>query len=701
MSEIELLNTLNAKQQKAVTSERTCTIVLAGPGSGKTRTLTYRIAYLIQKKRVNPIKILAVTFTNKAAREMQERLQGLLDPSQAKKVNARTFHSWGARMLRYEMRHVVPILKKTFFKTKDKKELAIELPMDGLSNDFTIYDPREQTRLMKEVIDRLNLDRDPKIMLQLVSGWKNQNLRPNSEILVKEAQKDIVVKTARDCYLLYQAALFRHNACDFDDLILLPLLLFEGASEHLQDYQDMTSHFLIDEFQDTNEVQYQLSVLLAQRGNIFVVGDEDQAIYGFRHADFKNVQRLMNAYPDHELILLEQNYRSNQGIVKAANALIENNTERVDKKLWTDNQGKAEIEKIVVGDEVDEADMVASIIERLHEDEVPYKEIAVLYRVNAQSRQIESTLLKERIPHRLMQGTAFFERREVRDVLGYLKFIRNGDLYAFMRIVYTHSGIGKKTIEAILAAPQEDELLSWLEMRYKAKKGKNKEDAPSGKSVLSWLENFYQQGKALKKSKAIAREWNKFAKKKNLKVRGGGIAKNVWLLAEQIIELKEKVPEMPTVALIQEVIKILTPYISKLKNSTERLENMHELRTIAIKLDGHGEEGLMTFLDEIAISTDIDPNEETGQEQVILSTMHRSKGLEWDHVLITGAEYNLCPYYKSINENGQADEEERRLFYVAFTRARKNVYLLRTRQRTLYGITKYSRASPYLRELGI
>jgi DNA helicase-2/ATP-dependent DNA helicase PcrA len=702
VNNLELLNILNAKQQEAVTSPTICTIVLAGPGSGKTRTLTYRIAYLIEEMSVNPQKILAVTFTNKAAREMQERLEGLLGASQAKKVNARTFHSWGARMLRYEMQHLVPILKEKFFSTNDKKVLAIPLPEDGLANDFTIYDTTEQALLMKEVLNQLNFERDPKAVLEIISGWKNKNVRPDSEELVKEAEKNILRQMYRNCYVLYQAALFRYNACDFDDLILLPLLLFERQSERLQAYQEMTSHFLIDEFQDTNEVQYQLSLLLAQQGHIFVVGDEDQAIYGFRHADFKNVERLRDAYADHNLILLEQNYRSNQAIVKAATSLIVHNSERVNKKLWTKNEGTAKIEKFVEADEADEAIMAATIIQLLHKDGHAYKEMAILYRVNAQSREIESALVKEGIPYRLMQGTAFFDRREIRDVLAYLKFIRNGDLYAFRRLVYTRSGLGKKTEQAILAAPQEQELLSWLEMRFAEQQSRqNEEEAPSGKSVLSWLENYYQQGYPLEKGEASPSQWSKLAKKENLQVRGGTIARNVWILAQQIIELKQKVPDRPTMELIQQVIELLTPYISKLKNSIERLENAYELLTIAKRLEGHGEEGLVSFLDESAMSTDMEPAQEESQDKVTLSTMHRSKGLEWDNVLITGVEYNLSPYYKSIDQDGNPDEEERRLFYVGFTRARKNVYLLRTIERTLYGTTRNNPASPYLHELGI
>ncbi|MGB0384794.1 MAG: ATP-dependent helicase [Ardenticatenaceae bacterium] len=701
MAEIELLKTLNEKQQQAVMSEATCTIVLAGPGSGKTRTLTYRIAYLIEKMGVHPAKILAVTFTNKAAREMQERLMGLLDPSQAKKVNARTFHSWGARMLRYDMPHVVPILKKKFFSTKDKQELNIHLPEDGLSSDFSIYDTTEQTNLMKDIINKLNLDFDPKDVLRTVSGLKNLNVRPDSAKLLSLAEEEVHINLLRNCYVLYQAALFRHNACDFDDLILLPLLLFEGDSKKLWNYQEMTSYFLIDEFQDTNEVQYKLSVLLAERGNIFVVGDEDQAIYGFRFADFKNVTRLMSAYPKHNLILLEQNYRSNPGIVNAANSLISNNTERVDKKLWTNNSGESQITTFIAQDQVDEAHYVASIVEFLQKDGHSYDEIAILYRVNAQTRAIETGLLKKRIAYRLMQGTAFFERREVRDALAYLKFIRNGDLYAFMRIIDTRFGLGKKSAQAIIAAPQEEDLTAWLQMRYQGKKENEKQDSASGKSVLSWLKNFYQQGKPLKES-GIPSEWKKLAKRENLKLSGGS-AKNVWLLAEEIATLCEKVPDLSTIELIGEVIKILKPYIiKKFKEPAERLENVCELLTVAVGMEGHGEEGLVMFLDEIALATDVEkPNEDENstQEQVTLSTMHRSKGLEWDNVLMTGVEENLSPYYKASTE--AQHEEERRLFYVGFTRARKNVYLLRTKERTLFGKTRSNAASPYLDELGI
>ncbi len=372
---------------------------------------------------------------------------------------------------------------------------------------------------MKGVLNQLNLESKPKRVLEKISGWKNKNQRPDDPSFVKEAETNIQLQTLRHCYVLYQAALFEHNACDFDDLILLPLILFENDSERLQAYQETISHFLIDEFQDTNEVQYQLSVLLAQQGHIFVVGDEDQAIYGFRHADFKNVQRLIEAYPEHHLILLEQNYRSNQAIVKAANSLIAHNTERVDKKLWTDNEGVAKITKFVEADEVEEAKMVATIIQLLHKDGHPYNEIAVLYRINAQSREIESALVREGIPHRLMQGVGFFDRAEVKDVLGYLQFIHNGDLHAFSRLIKTRSGLGKKTEEAILAASQKAPLLSWLEQSYKMTKDENEVDMPSGKSVLSWLEKYYHQGVALEKNGAIGREWNKFAKRQNLKTK--------------------------------------------------------------------------------------------------------------------------------------------------------------------------------------
>jgi len=674
----DILAGLNDAQREAVQSDAKCSIVLAGPGSGKTRTLTHRIAWLIQNG-VDPSSILAVTFTNKAAGEMQERLAGMLGPV-ARRVVARTFHSFGAKMLRSEIKRLAPVFVEKAFTTDDRREFRIGEPRIGAN--FAIYDEADQGRLLKHVVTEV-LGRDEQFIgpaAHYIERAKNQGLLPNDDTLLQEAAKEPALEIYRDAYAAYQAALLASNACDFDDLILYPKLVFEWFTARLVAYQHHFRHLLVDEYQDTNDVQFDLSVLLAQpdANRIFVVGDEDQSIYGFRFADFRHIGALEEAFEDSQVFLLEQNYRSTPEIVEVADRLIAHNTERAGKRLWTDRPAGGLVQGYFLGDGVCEAAKALELIERVRDGNgrpgVPLDEIAILYRMHALSREIESYLVRAGIPYQVARGTAFYDRLEVRDTLAYAQFIANGDRLAFQRIANVPKrGIGKKTLERILQAAGEG-------------------------NILQWLQGFYREGQSLALAEAKPKAWKALATRQGLQV-SGGFAQRVWELGEVVIGLRQQVEAGATVTeLLKEVIEIAKPHWEGLKNPQERIENATELLTVAGRTETPGLDGLQEFLEGVALVSQADDIEESGG--VTLATLHAAKGLEWDVVLIIGVEDELIPHRRSVAETGN-DEEERRLFYVGVTRARQACYCLGVQRRALFGEVTDHAPSPFLAEMGI
>lgn len=673
----KILNGLNDRQKQAVVEPHQCLIVLAGPGSGKTRVLTHRIAYLI-KEGVNPYNILAVTFTNKAAREMRTRLENLLDAGRVKAVMACTFHSFGAWMLRVEMPHLIPLLPNLMFTTMDRRDFR--LPQSRLSNDFSIYDSSDQLALMTHIIkdqDRLNLDPKrfkPRDVHAGVSRWKNMGLTPANADLIRAAEDDHMTRIYRNAYLLYQADLLAANALDFDDLILYPLLLFRNQTDRLRRYQDRFRHILIDEYQDTNTVQYELANLMAAH-NLYIVGDPDQAIYGFRCGDARNVQRLMQEHPHHSLVLLEQNYRSVAPILQAANRLIENNTQRVPKRLWTTQTSPdhSHIFPCACGDEVAEAEQVARLIKEAAGRGVSYGEMAVLARINAMTREIERTLLNNRVPYELFRGTAFFERMEVKDTLSYLQFVYNGDQVAFQRIANKPKrGLGDVAVKAIIRAADGD--------------------------LLGWLGRLLEKGQGLAETDP---GWQKVARGLNLERVRAGQMFQLWKFAEAVLTVRRLVEKDAAAdEVVRQVIALLRSHLETLENFDERWENVQELLTVATRVEPTGLDGLAEFLEQTALGTPEDDFE--GTNKVAVATMHAAKGLEFELVFIIGVEDEICPLKRSTEETGQDGvEEERRLFYVAVTRAKKELYLLWTHQRTLFGNTMDGYPSPYFEEMDL
>lgn len=669
------LDFLNDPQREAVTTTAKDAVVLAGPGSGKTRVLVHRIAWLISRG-VNPANILAVTFTNKAAGEMQERLKAMIPPHQAQKINARTFHSFGAKLLRHKMPTLLPLLTRsgTLHTSKDN-HLPLRDPR--LDSSFTIYDEGDQKSLLLEIIKELDLDAKkftPGTAATAISKWKNEGMLPTDGDLLNAADEDNATRIWRDVYVVYQNRLSANNACDFDDLILYPMLLFDWDTPSLRQYQDRFRYVLIDEFQDTNGVQYRLADMLTDHaaGNLFVVGDEDQSIYGWRGADFTNVKRLMQSRPDHCLVLLEQNYRSSKTIVDAANTLICNNVQRVVKVLWTHLTGGNGQEIKVTGlpDGTAEAYRAAHIIADALDNDVPASEIALLYRTNGQSRELESALVQEGIPYRLLRGVSFYQRREVRDALAYLKFLYNGDVLAFRRIANVPKrGIGDKTVQAVEQA--------------------------AGNNLLGWMSDYAVSGKITGESAAPA-VWKKLAAQQGLDLAGGA-AQKVWEFAQVIAYLKS-IPDPTMKELLEAIIAVLKPCLAEFDNPDERVENLMELLSVAARIETTGPEALETFLESVALITDTEDPDVDEADWVTLSTLHGAKGLEWRLVILTGVEDGFCPHRRS----GISDtEEERRLFYVGVTRAKEQLHVLHADNRFIWGEWESRTPSPFISEMGL
>ena len=638
---MSIYETLNDMQQKAVYHTEGPLLILAGAGSGKTRVLTHRIAYLIGEKRVNPWNILAITFTNKAAQEMRERVDQIVG-NDGGSVWVSTFHSTCVRILR---RYIDRL---------------------GYDNNFTIYDTDDQKTLMKDVCRRLDVDTKQykeRALLAAISHAKDELLTPDD--MERNAGGDFREKRIAEIYREYQVSLRRNNALDFDDLIVKTVELFQKCGEVLEYWQDRFRYIMVDEYQDTNTAQFKFVSLLASRyENLCVVGDDDQSIYKFRGANIGNILGFERVFPGAKVIRLEQNYRSTQNILNAANEVIANNAERKPKRLWTENPEGDKIHFRQFMNGFEEAEyVVGDIAKGRREGRFQYRDCAVLYRTNAQSRLFEEKCLLANIPYKIVGGVNFYARKEIKDLLSYMKTVDNAaDDLAVKRILNVPKrGIGATTITRV-----QDYADSMQMSFYEALQ--NAGEIPSIGRAASKIEGFVSFIQSLK-SKAQA------------------------YTVEEILE---------------EIID-LTGYVDELKaedteESRARIENIDELisKTVSyqnLRSAEGGEASLFGFLEEIALIADID-TVDPGQDYVLLMTLHSAKGLEFPNVYLAGMEDGIFPGSMSVFSADPSDmEEERRLCYVGITRAMKELTLTSARQRMIRGETQYNRVSRFVREI--
>lgn len=635
---MSLLDALNEPQRQAVMATDGPLLILAGAGSGKTRVLTHRTAYLIEECGVNPYNIMAITFTNKAAGEMRERIDQMVGYG-SESIWVCTFHSTCVRILR---RYIDRL---------------------GFGTNFTIYDSDDQKTLMKDICKRLEIDTKmykEKMFLSAISSAKDELIDPIE--YETRAAGDYVKRKQAQVYWEYQQALKQNNALDFDDLIMKTVELFKLDKEVLASYQDRFRYIMVDEYQDTNTAQFELIRLLALKyQNLCVVGDDDQSIYKFRGANIYNILNFEHHFPDATVIKLEQNYRSTQNILDAANAVIANNQGRKEKRLWTDNGAGDKITFEQLDTAAEEADFVArDIARRVRKGEYQYKDCAILYRTNAQSRLFEERFITANIPYKIFGGVNFYARKEVKDLLAYLKTIDNGqDDLAVRRIInIPKRGIGAASINKVALYAQEQEISFY--------------------DALCVAEQVPGLGKAAAKIRP-------------------------FVLFIQSMKAKAKL--LSVADLLQEVIET-TGYVRELEaegtdEAEARIENIDELISKAVDY-AEGEEAptLNGFLENVALVADIDSFDENS-DYVVLMTLHSAKGLEFPNVYLAGLEDGLFPSYMSItSDNSQAEiEEERRLAYVGITRAKKNLTITSARVRMVRGQTQYGKVSRFVREI--
>jgi len=628
---------LNAPQKEAVQTTEGPLLVIAGAGSGKTRVLTYRIAYLISEKDVKPYNILAITFTNKAAKEMKERVTSLLG-KMAEETWISTFHSLCVRILRYDI---------------DKIQY---------DKNFVILDASDQKTLIKECQKELNIDDKnyPQgYLLSEISHAKNNLLSP--EDYTKRYQADFRLSKVAQVYELYQKKLKNENALDFDDLIMQTIRLFMENPDVLMHYQEKFRYILIDEYQDTNPAQFTLvSMLAAGFGNICAVGDDDQSIYAFRGADMRNILEFEQTFPGAKVIKLEQNYRSTSNILNAANEVIKNNVGRKSKKLWTENGTGSKIQFNHAQNEREEARYIIDQIKHLHETENrEYRSFGVLYRINAQSRIIEDYLMSEALPYKVVGGMKFYDRKEIKDIIAYLRFIYNpADFISMKRIINEPKrGIGKTSIDNIQKYMSQNDVNCWY--------------------VLDHIQEIPD----ISRSTTAIREFTESIKEFSLMANNG---------------------ENPVSDLIKAILE-KTGYINVLRNeetieNQTRIENIMEFIAVAEEYEREAETpNLSDFLENIALVTDMDENSEDS-DYITLMTIHSAKGLEFPVVFIPGMEEGIFPGYRSIGSDADI-EEERRLCYVGITRAREQLYISCSRMRTLFGNTSCNAPSRFIEEI--
>ena len=614
------LETLNDKQKEAVEKTEGPLLILAGPGSGKTKVITYKIAYLLDEKKCMPQEILAITFTNKAAKEMKERLEKLIDFN-VKNMQISTFHSFGLKIIKENYK---------FF---------------NLSSTFTILDEADTISVIKKIIKDANLDDkiyNAKSIKYKISSAKNELLTPSAYSVFAKSDID---KNIVEIYRKYEKKLLQNNSVDFDDLLMMPITLFKKNNDVLEKYQNKYKYVFIDEYQDTNEAQYTLSKMIsAKYKNICVVGDESQSIYSWRGANYKNILNFEKDYKYATTILLEQNYRSTKRIIEAANSVIKNNTEKKDKNLWTENCLGTKIKYLRCYDEKDEILNIIKEISAYKSEGIPYHEMVVLYRTNAQSQSIERGFIENRIPYKVVGSYAYFNRSEIKDLVSYLRLINNvkDDISLKRCINAPKRGIGNKTIERLEIKSEElntsmfDAIDSGKELEFK-------------KTILGFMN-----------IKDIS-----FVDFIELILDKTGLRKEYEL--EKTIEAESK------------------------------LENLEEFKSIAKNYEDYNPNAtLEEFLMEISLISDV--KEVAGDDVVTLMTMHAVKGLEFDLVFVTGLEEGLFPHSMDMDSNKDL-EEERRLFYVAITRAKKILYLTNARSRLLYGKINSNIESRFIQEI--
>ena len=630
----EILKGLNDKQYEAVVNTEGPCLIIAGAGSGKTKVLTHKIAYLIGEKNAKPWDILAITFTNKAANEMKQRISDLIGDA-AKDIWMGTFHSICVRILRRFIDRI------------------------GFESSFIIFDTSDQKTLVKSCMkdlaidDKLFTDRS---ILSEISNAKNEMLEPAQ--YTARASGDFRKEKIATVYELYQKRLRENNAIDFDDIINYTIKILMENPDILEYYSNKFKYVLVDEYQDTNKAQFTLVTLFASKnGNITVVGDNDQGIYSFRGADISNILNFERDFPGTRIIKLEQNYRCTGNILKAANCVIKNNEVKYKKELWTENE-EGNLPKVYQADnEYDEGTYIAMQIEHLKREEYyKYSDFAVLYRMNTQSRAIEDILRRENIPYKIVGGLKFYERKEIKDIIAYLRLIQNSsDNLSLKRIINEPKrGIGKTSLEKVENLAEENEI-----------------------SMYEVIKNAEQYG--LNRVYLNSREF-----------------------VNVIEELKTKKDKLVISELIKETLK-KTGYTKALENENtieaeNRIENLEEFLTVAIEFEEqYAENSLSQFLEGITLSSDLDNIEET-EDSVTLMTLHSAKGLEFPVVFLVGMEEGIFPGYKSISEP-QELEEERRLCYVGITRAKEQLYLTCSKQRTIFGSTSYNQVSRFLKEI--
>ena len=617
-----MLEELNECQLEAVKCGDGPTLVIAGAGSGKTRVLTTRIAYLIKEKKVDPKSILAITFTNKAAEEMKLRVCNMLGDI-GNIIQISTFHSFGLKII--------------------KENLA----KFNLTKEFTILDSDDSLLIIKKIMKDNDIDikiYNPKAIKSRISSAKNEMMSPHD--LEKFNVTDMDEKTCF-VYEKYEQKLHNNNSLDFDDLLLLPIQVLKSDKELLTKYQERFKYILIDEYQDTNEVQYKLSKLLSEKyKNIYVVGDESQSIYSFRGSNYRNILNFERDYKNARTILLEQNYRSTKNILSAANDIIKNNREKKDKNLWTLNDDGAKVVIKRANDEIDEANFVANEIKKYYKDGTKLKDIAILYRTNAQSRVMEEAMLKNNLPYKVVGSFYFYNRREIKDLISYLRLIYNNqDDVSLMRIINSPKrGIGDKTISNLVLKANDNNISMF-------------EAIDSGKELV---------------------------------------------FKELINNLKQEAEKLSLTELVEMVLEktgLKTELINeKTVEAEARLENLEEFKSITKSYEEkYGIISLGEFLEQISLVSDV-ADYKNIEDAVTLMTVHATKGLEFKYVFVIGMEEGIFPHNNSFSSNVDL-EEERRLCYVAVTRAKEKLYLISAKRRMLYGMDNMNPISRFINEI--
>ncbi|MFC1615758.1 DNA helicase PcrA [Patescibacteria group bacterium] len=654
----QILEELNDKQIEAVTHFEGPLLVVAGAGSGKTRALTNRIAYLIQERNINPWNILAVTFTNKAANEMKSRVIELISDHDELNFVQSFGDLYSAGELKQLQNHNIPTIGT--FHAICVRILRKNIHLLDYENSFAIYDSADQQILTKRIMEEMHMDPkkiNPKAVLNHISNAKNQLLTPEE---YEKYVSDYFSEKVALIYPRYQNALQKNNALDFDDLIMKTVQLFDQNPTVLENFRQKFQFISVDEYQDTNRSQYILIKQLTEiHRNLCVIGDADQSIYGWRGASIQNIMDFEKDYPDAKIVVLEQNYRSTQTILDASNQIIKKNQQRQDKKLWTSRKGGEKIRHWVADNERHEAQLISQEIGKLLiGSEYPnYEDFVVLYRTNAQSRVVEEVFIRYGIPYKIVGGIKFYERKEIKDILAYLRLIQNpNDSVSLLRIVNTPSRkIGSRTLERIQAFA-----------------------ARHGLSIF--------------KAMLLAHDIPDVSTSK---------ADTIEKFIKQIKELQKLNMQFPSSGMVKQVLEI-TGYKKMLDNGSiegeARLENVNELISVAHKYDKlEPGQSLSIFLEEVSLIADID-TVDSKDNSVTLMTVHSAKGLEFPYVFIAGLEEGIFPHNRSLLDHSEL-EEERRLMYVAMTRAKNNLYLLHARSRMLYGESRAHAPSQFLADI--